>query len=230
MPTALGSSSWVNITARDEITSGTMKPAASPSTVRAAMNAPAFGEYAHASEPRPNTARAPVIIFLRPNRSPSSPPGSSATASASVYAETNHCRSDADACKDTASVGSATLSTVASSATASTARDSPASAHHLRAPAVALASITVMTLTVSRDSLSIDFYFQLSSSNQVQASAKSPFPDDQPPPPGQREPARRPDVEGCAPAGAPPPGIRLCRSRARVAWLAARPMGLSTAA
>ena len=46
----------------------------------------------------------------------------------------NHCRSVADACSDTASVGSATLSTVASSPTASTPSDSPASAHHFRAP------------------------------------------------------------------------------------------------
>ena len=46
----------------------------------------------------------------------------------------NHCRSVADACSDTASVGSATLSTVASSPTASTPSVSPASAHHFRAP------------------------------------------------------------------------------------------------
>ena len=158
MPTALVSSSWLNITATEEITSGTMKPAASPSRARAAMNAPAFGEYAHAREPRPNTARAPVIIFLRPNRSPSNPPGSSPTASASVYEETNHCRSDADACKDTASVGRATLSTVASRATASTPRESPASAHHLRAPT--FAAITVMTLTAFQVAPSIEVYYQ----------------------------------------------------------------------
>jgi hypothetical protein len=43
MPTALGRSSSVNITATTDRTSGTMNPALSPSTVRAAMNAPAFG-------------------------------------------------------------------------------------------------------------------------------------------------------------------------------------------
>ena len=83
-PTALVRSSSVNITASTDSTSGIMAPAASPSTVRAAMNAPAFGAYAHASDPRPNTLRAMIMTFLRPNRSPSSPPGSSATASASV--------------------------------------------------------------------------------------------------------------------------------------------------
>ena len=61
----------------------------------------------------------------------------------------NHCRSVADACSDTASVGSATLSTVASSPTASTPSDSPASAHHFRAPTLC-ALMTVMTLTTSR--------------------------------------------------------------------------------
>ncbi len=61
----------------------------------------------------------------------------------------NHCRSVADACSETASVGSATLSTVASSPTASTPSVSPASAHHFRAPALR-ALTTVMTLTTSR--------------------------------------------------------------------------------
>ena len=75
-----------------------------------------------------------------------------------MYEETNHCRSDADACRDTASVGSATLSTVASRATASTPRESPASAHHLRAPT--FAAVTVMTLTAFQMSLSIETYYQ----------------------------------------------------------------------
>jgi hypothetical protein len=83
-PTALVRSSSVNMTASTDSTSGTMAPAASPSTVRAAMNAPAFGAYAHARDPRPNTLSAMIMTLLRPNRSPSSPPGSSATASASV--------------------------------------------------------------------------------------------------------------------------------------------------
>ena len=61
----------------------------------------------------------------------------------------NHCRSAADACSDTASVGSATLSTVASRPTASTPSESPASAHHFRPPAIGAAT-TVMTHTTSR--------------------------------------------------------------------------------
>jgi len=120
-----------------------MNPALSPSTVLAAMNSPGFVENAQASELSPNTARVAIMTFLRPNRSPSSPPGSSPTASASVYADTNHCRSVAEACSDPARVGSATLSTVASSPTASTPSVSPASAHHFRAPAPSMTPTTI---------------------------------------------------------------------------------------
>jgi hypothetical protein len=77
-------SSSVNITVTTDRTSGIIKPALSPRNVLAAMNAAAFGEYAQASEPAPNMARAIIMTFLRPYRSPSSPPGSSPTASASV--------------------------------------------------------------------------------------------------------------------------------------------------
>src|SRR5215467_4133648 len=149
------------MTVSTDSTSGTMAPAASPSTARAAMNAPAFGAYAHASDPRPNTLSAMIMTFLRPNRSPSSPPGSSATVSAKVYADMNHCRSVADACSDTASVGSATPSTVASSPTASTPSDSPPNAHHFRVPTLC-ACTTVMTLTTSRYQLQYGGYSHFS--------------------------------------------------------------------
>src|SRR5262249_62424902 len=102
----------------------------------------------------------------RPTRPPSSPPGISATASASVYEEMNHCRSVALACSDTASVGSATLSTVASSPTASTPSDSPASAHHFRAPT--FADTTVMTPTASRYQLQTGGYSQFDVTRKCQ--------------------------------------------------------------
>ena len=126
-----------------------MNPALSPRAVLAAMNSPGLVENAQASELSPNAARVIIMTFLRPNRSPSSPPGSSPTASARVYADTNHCRSVADACSDPARVGSATLSTVASSPTASTPSVSPPSAHHFPAapPMPAPFVITLMTLT-----------------------------------------------------------------------------------
>ncbi len=146
IPTALGRSASLNSTVITERTSGIMKPALSPSTVRAAMNSPGPVAKAQASELSPNTARVIIMTFLRPNRSPSSPPGSSPTASPSVYEDTNHCRSVAEACRETARVGSATLSTVASSPTASTPSVNPASAHHFRAPALR-APIMLMTLT-----------------------------------------------------------------------------------
>ncbi len=84
IPTALVRSPSSNITVTIDSTSGIMNPALSPSTVLAAMNSPGPVENAQASELSPNTARVIIMTFLRPNRSPSSPPGSSPTASARV--------------------------------------------------------------------------------------------------------------------------------------------------
>ncbi len=131
MPTARGRSSSVK-SAVSAASAITITPApASPSTALAAMNTPADGAQAQAAEPAPNMARALSITFLRPYRSPSSPAGSMAAASARRYPEENHWRSDSDACSAVASVGSATLRMVPSMFTASTASMRAARASHL---------------------------------------------------------------------------------------------------
>ena len=107
---------------------------ATPSTTRAAMNAPAEGAYAQAAEPAPNRARDVSMTRFRPNRSPSSPAGSIAAASTSRYPDWNHCRSDSVAWSAVASVGTATLRIVPSRPTARTESVSAPSAHHLRLP------------------------------------------------------------------------------------------------
>src|SRR5262249_57583544 len=65
----------------------------------------------------------------------------------------------AEARSDPASVGSATLSTVASSPTASTPSVSPPSAHHFPAPAAPRPAIALMTLTAIRYFLQYRGYF-----------------------------------------------------------------------
>jgi hypothetical protein len=98
------------------------------------MNAPLDGDAAHATEPIANSTKEPSSTFLRPYRSPSKPSGSIAAANTSRYADENHCRSDADACSFRASVGSATLRTVASRPTATPPITNAPSAHHRRTP------------------------------------------------------------------------------------------------
>src|SRR5262245_9281404 len=98
------------------------------------MNTPAEEAAAHAAEPEANSASDTSITFLRPNLSPSRPAGSIAAASTKRYPDENHCRSDSDARNAPASVGSATLKTVPSRPTASTARLTAPSAHQRRPP------------------------------------------------------------------------------------------------
>ena len=69
----------------------------------------------------------------------------------------NHCRSVAEACSDTARVGRATLSTVASRPTASTPSESPASAHHLAPPPVRAGTI-LMTFATFQEFIQTECY------------------------------------------------------------------------
>ena len=141
-PTAFGRScsSKSTVSADSAIT---MIPApASASAERAAMNTPGEGAYAHAAELTANSASAESITCLRPYRSPSSPTGSIAAASTSRYPDENHCKSDSDACSACASVGRATLNTVPSKPTATTARLTAARAHHRREEAEMTVTLT----------------------------------------------------------------------------------------
>jgi hypothetical protein len=66
IPTARGRSCSLNRTANAD-SDITMIPApASPSSTRAAMNAPLDGETAHAADPTANSARELSSTFLRP--------------------------------------------------------------------------------------------------------------------------------------------------------------------
>ncbi len=74
-------SSGANSTGITASESGKMAAAPMPSTARAAISSPTLAAYAHAAELAPNSARAAISTFLRPNRSPSSPAGSITAAS-----------------------------------------------------------------------------------------------------------------------------------------------------
>ena len=128
-PTAFGRSSSSNRTVRAD-SAMTMIPApATPSSARAAMNDPGVVDAAQPIEPSAKSTSETSITRRRPSRSPSSPAGRTDVASTSRYPEENHCRSASPACRRPASVGSATLSTVPSRPTASTAKLTAPSAH-----------------------------------------------------------------------------------------------------
>jgi hypothetical protein len=84
MPTARGRSSALNSTAMPDSTSGITSAAPNPSTACAAMNAAGVVEVAASTEPPAYPTSAISSIRLRPNRSPSRPPGSTPAASTSV--------------------------------------------------------------------------------------------------------------------------------------------------
>ena len=73
-------SAGVNSTGITASDSGMITAAPTPSTARAATSSPDVCEYAQASDARPKSTSAGTRIFLRPNRSPSSPAGSSKAA------------------------------------------------------------------------------------------------------------------------------------------------------
>ena len=131
---ALRRSSGENSVGTMPSTIGRIAAPPSPSTARAAMNAPADGAYAAASELTPKITSATLSVFLRPNRSPIMPPGIIAAAKTSVYAATNHWSWEVEACSPLARAGNARLRIVTSKPTASTAITSAPTAHHLRAP------------------------------------------------------------------------------------------------
>ena len=80
MPMARGRSSGVNSTVSTLMLSGISSAAPTPSTARQAISSPALEENAQKAEAMPKAASAITSICLRPNRSPSRPPGSSAMA------------------------------------------------------------------------------------------------------------------------------------------------------
>src|SRR5664280_2964991 len=93
----------------------------------------------------PNTKSADTRTVLRPYRSPISPAGNIAAASARVYEVTNHWSSDSDAFSDVARVGRARFRTVWSSPMAITDNTRAPSAHQRRAPSSFIADPTFHT-------------------------------------------------------------------------------------
>ena len=80
MPMARGRSSGVNSTVSTLMLSGISSAAPRPSTARQAISSPASEANAQKPEATPKAVSAMTSMRLRPNRSPSSPPGSSAMA------------------------------------------------------------------------------------------------------------------------------------------------------
>ena len=80
MPMARGRSSGVNSTVSTLMLSGIRSAAPTPSTARQAISSPALEAKAQNAEATPNAVSAMTSIRLRPKRSPSRPPGSSAMA------------------------------------------------------------------------------------------------------------------------------------------------------
>ncbi len=77
---ARGRSGGSKRTTTADIANGISTAAPRPSTARAAIRLPGLPARAHHSEPSPKTASAIRVRFLRPNRSPSIPAGSSTAA------------------------------------------------------------------------------------------------------------------------------------------------------
>ena len=88
---ARGRSSGANSTVSSDIDSGIRNAAPTPSSARAAISSSGDdGERARRRRGAEHQQRAEQHRFC-PNRSPSSPAGSSSAASTSVYAFANHC-------------------------------------------------------------------------------------------------------------------------------------------
>ncbi len=97
--------------------------APAPWTARAAISQPTLGASAHAADAAEKIASPAANIRRRPNRSPSAAPLISSTAKLRVYAFTVHSSSSIEAPRCTRIVGSAVVTTSASSATISDAID-----------------------------------------------------------------------------------------------------------
>ena len=127
MPSARARCSGAYAALSSVIPSGMTSAAPVPWTARAAISRPTFGASAHAADAPEKIASPAVNIRRRPNRSPSAAPVMSRTAKVSVYAFTVHSSSWIDAPRCTRIVGSAVVTTSASSATISDAIDATAS-------------------------------------------------------------------------------------------------------
>ena len=107
--------------------SGITSAAPAPWMARAAISEPTFGASAQAAEASEKSPSPAANSRRRPNRSPSAAPVISSTAKLSVYALTVHSSCSIDAPRWTRIVGSAVVTTSASSATISDAMEATAS-------------------------------------------------------------------------------------------------------
>ena len=105
-PRSLGS---VKRLVRIESVAGMMSAAPIPMHARAAITCVVSAANAAATDDVPNTSNPMVSARLRPKRSPRLPAVRSRPANTSTYASTIHWRSDVDAWRSRASVGSAML-------------------------------------------------------------------------------------------------------------------------
>ena len=103
--------------------SGITSAAPAPWTARAAISRPTLGASAHAADASENNPSPAANSRRRPNRSPSAAPVINSTAKLSVYAFTVHSSCSIEAPRSTRIVGSAVVTTSASSATISDATD-----------------------------------------------------------------------------------------------------------